>query len=91
MRDKDGKPIVTLPEKHLHVERLDFSPDERAIYDALFRNAKSRFLDYAAEGSVLQCVPPPLSPSLLLLLLSSRFSWERALTTRARALARTGT
>ncbi|TNY22091.1 SNF2 family N-terminal domain-containing protein [Rhodotorula diobovata] len=56
MRDKDGKPIVTLPEKHLHVERLDFSPDERAIYDALFRNAKSRFLDYAAEGSVLQHV-----------------------------------
>ncbi|GAA5841303.1 hypothetical protein JCM9279_000609 [Rhodotorula babjevae] len=56
MRDKDGNPIVTLPEKHLNVARLDFTEDERTIYDALFRNAKSRFLGYAAEGSVLQHV-----------------------------------
>ncbi|KPV77426.1 uncharacterized protein RHOBADRAFT_51281 [Rhodotorula graminis WP1] len=56
MRDKDGNPIVALPEKHLNIAHLDFTDDERIIYDALFRNAKSRFLGYAAEGSVLQHV-----------------------------------
>lgn len=56
MRDKDGKPIVALPEKHIDIVHLDFSKDERDIYDALFKNAKSKFLGYAKEGTVLQNV-----------------------------------
>ncbi|GAA6046444.1 hypothetical protein JCM3770_004927 [Rhodotorula araucariae] len=56
MRDKDGNPIVALPEKHVNAVHLDLAPDERDIYDALFRNAKSKFLNYAEEGTVLQHV-----------------------------------
>ncbi|BGP39099.1 DNA helicase rad5 [Rhodotorula kratochvilovae] len=56
MRDKDGNPIVALPEKHVDVVHLDLTPDERDIYDALFRNARSKFLNYAEEGTVLQHV-----------------------------------
>ncbi|GAA5855673.1 hypothetical protein JCM8547_001639 [Rhodosporidiobolus lusitaniae] len=56
MRDASGKPIVQLPPKHLNVVKLDFSPDERAIYQALYRNAKSKFLGYAKEGTVLSHV-----------------------------------
>ncbi|GAA5920015.1 hypothetical protein JCM1841_000379 [Sporobolomyces salmonicolor] len=56
MKDKNGRPIVSLPEKHVDVVHLDFTPEEREIYDALYRNAKSKFLGYAAEGSVLQNV-----------------------------------
>ncbi|GAA5863251.1 hypothetical protein JCM1840_002523 [Sporobolomyces johnsonii] len=56
MKDKDGRPIVSLPEKHVDVVHLDFTPEEREIYDALYRNAKSKFLGYAEEGSVLQNV-----------------------------------
>ncbi len=56
MRDKDGNPIVSLPEKHIDIVHLDFSKDEREIYNALFQNAKSKFLGYAKEGTVLQNV-----------------------------------
>lgn len=56
MRDKDGNPIVALPEKHVDIVHLDFSKDERDIYNALFQNAKSKFLGYAQEGTVLQNV-----------------------------------
>ncbi|BGP15266.1 DNA helicase rad5 [Rhodosporidiobolus nylandii] len=56
MRDKDGQPIVSLPKKHVQVVKLDFHPDEQRIYDALYKNAKSKFLGYAKEGTVLQHV-----------------------------------
>lgn len=35
MRDKNGKPIVSLPEKNVAIKYLTFSEDERKIYDAL--------------------------------------------------------
>lgn len=68
MRDKDGNPIVALPEKKLDVVHLEFTKDERDIYDALYRNAKSKFLEYAEEGTVLQCV---VTISLLVLRLTT--------------------
>ncbi|KAI5480346.1 hypothetical protein MNV49_000921 [Pseudohyphozyma bogoriensis] len=56
MKDRDGKPIVSLPEKHIETIHLEFSEEERLIYEALYRNAKSKFLGYAQEGTVLQNV-----------------------------------
>ncbi|GAA6012072.1 hypothetical protein JCM10207_005118 [Rhodosporidiobolus poonsookiae] len=56
MRDAHGQPIVVLPPKHISVVKLDFTPDERAIYRALYSNARSKFLGYAKEGTVLQHV-----------------------------------
>lgn len=62
MKDKDGKPIVALPEKHIEIKYLDFSKPERLIYEALYRNAKSKFLDYEAKGTVTQFSPTSLPP-----------------------------
>lgn len=56
MKDKDGNPIVAIPKKHLKVEHLTLSDEERVIYDALYKNAKSQFLGYAAQGTVLKNV-----------------------------------
>lgn len=56
MKDKDGNPIVSLPKKHIDVKYLQFSEEEREIYDALYKNAKSKFLDYADSGTVLNNV-----------------------------------
>lgn len=56
MKDKDGLPIIPLPPKTIVEEHLDFSADEREIYKQIFKNAKSRFLGYAQEGSVLRNV-----------------------------------
>lgn len=33
MKDKDGNPIVALPEKHIKIEYLAFTSEERKIYD----------------------------------------------------------
>ncbi|ORY91570.1 SNF2 family N-terminal domain-domain-containing protein [Leucosporidium creatinivorum] len=56
MLDRDGKPIVSLPPKHVDIKYLEFTKEEREIYDALYKNAKSQFLGYAQEGTVLQHV-----------------------------------
>ncbi|GAA5974575.1 hypothetical protein JCM5350_001200 [Sporobolomyces pararoseus] len=56
MKDKDGKPIVSLPEKKIQIVELEFSKEEREIYQALYKNAKSKFLGYQEQGNVLQNV-----------------------------------
>lgn len=40
MLGPDGKPILTLPPRHVHVTRLPFSQAERAFYDALYSRSK---------------------------------------------------
>lgn len=57
MKDKDGKPIVSLPKKHISSVELDFSPEEQFLYDALYKRAKSRFLDLSARGAVSKYEP----------------------------------
>lgn len=54
MKDKNGDPIVSLPKKHIKVSYLNFSNQEREVYDALYANAKSKFLGYQKEGTVLK-------------------------------------
>ncbi|KAL8292853.1 hypothetical protein RQP46_000547 [Phenoliferia psychrophenolica] len=56
MKDRDGQPIVALPAKHVQAVTLKLSDDERVIYDALYKNAKSVFLGLQAEGTVMQNV-----------------------------------
>jgi DNA repair protein RAD5 len=58
MKDKHGQPIISLPQKHIKVDYLTFTDDEQKVYDALYQNAKSKFLGFAAEGTVLKFVPP---------------------------------
>lgn len=52
MRDRDGKPIVELPNKEVTIERLEFSPLERRIYDSMYTDAKKNFEQLKAKGLV---------------------------------------
>ncbi|PVG03217.1 hypothetical protein CPB86DRAFT_723782 [Serendipita vermifera] len=52
MKDKDGKPIVSLPTKTVTIETLEFSPLERQIYDQVYHNAKSTFRALDAKGTI---------------------------------------
>ncbi|EMD42287.1 hypothetical protein CERSUDRAFT_79878 [Gelatoporia subvermispora B] len=52
MRDTDGRRIVELPPKEVTVEKLEFSPLERKIYDSLYTNAKRDFDQLNEKGLV---------------------------------------
>lgn len=54
MKDKNGQPIVALPQKHKEDVELEFSGPEREIYDAVFKKAKVEWEGYAKSGTVLQ-------------------------------------
>ncbi|KAF5772220.1 putative DNA helicase chromatin remodeling SNF2 family [Helianthus annuus] len=50
----DGKPIIDLPPKTIKLTAVDFSPEERAFYQKLETESRSRFKAYAAAGTVSQ-------------------------------------
>ncbi|KAH7915692.1 SNF2 family N-terminal domain-containing protein, partial [Hygrophoropsis aurantiaca] len=52
MRDTNGKRIVELPAKEVSVETLQFSPEERKIYDSIYHDAKRDFDSLNAKGLV---------------------------------------
>ncbi|OCH95686.1 hypothetical protein OBBRIDRAFT_871170 [Obba rivulosa] len=52
MRDTDGRKIVELPPKEVTIEKLEFSPLERKIYDSFYTNAKRDFDQLNAKGLV---------------------------------------
>ncbi|PIL31409.1 hypothetical protein GSI_06110 [Ganoderma sinense ZZ0214-1] len=52
MLDSDGKRIVELPPKEITIERLEFSPLERKIYDSLYSDAKKDFEHLSEKGLV---------------------------------------
>lgn len=39
----DGKPIITLPPKSIHLTKVDFSAEERAFYNKLEADSRSQF------------------------------------------------
>ncbi|KAE9121709.1 DNA repair protein [Phytophthora fragariae] len=52
-RDKQGKMIVQLPPKHVDLVRLEFSPDERAFYQAVYDKSRAEFNGFVASGSAM--------------------------------------
>ncbi|XP_076882624.1 helicase-like transcription factor CHR28 [Bidens hawaiensis] len=50
----DGKPIINLPPKTINLTAIDFSPEERAFYQKLEAESRSRFKAYAAAGTLSQ-------------------------------------
>ncbi|XP_076952691.1 helicase-like transcription factor CHR28 isoform X2 [Bidens hawaiensis] len=50
----DGKPIINLPPKTIKLTPIDFSPEERAFYQKLEAESRSRFKAYAAAGTLSQ-------------------------------------
>ncbi|KAG7376078.1 DNA helicase rad5 [Phytophthora pseudosyringae] len=50
-RDKQGNMIVKLPPKHMDLVQLEFSPDERAFYQAVFDKSRAEFNGFVASGA----------------------------------------
>ncbi|DAZ99009.1 TPA: hypothetical protein N0F65_011264 [Lagenidium giganteum] len=51
-RDASGKNIVSLPPKYVETVSLQFSPEERAFYQAVYSKSRAEFNGYAARGQV---------------------------------------
>jgi len=56
IKDPDGKPIVSLPPKHIDLAYLELNPKERIIYDMVYENAKSEYIECLGQGTVLKNV-----------------------------------
>lgn len=52
MRDGAGNLIVSLPEKQIVVEKLQFSGPERKTYDEIYFNAKRNYQELNAKGLI---------------------------------------
>ncbi len=52
MKDKNGRPIVTLPEKTTIMKHLEFSDKERKLYQNIYHRARNQFEEMRRNGSV---------------------------------------
>ncbi|KAM0748722.1 hypothetical protein T439DRAFT_71167 [Meredithblackwellia eburnea MCA 4105] len=50
----DGKPLVELPEKHIELQVLEFTPEEREIYTFVETQSQQVFNKYLRAGTVLK-------------------------------------
>ncbi|CAM0883343.1 unnamed protein product [Alopecurus aequalis] len=50
----DGKPIISLPPKTIHLKAVNFTSEERAFYNTLEAESRAQFKEYAAAGTVKQ-------------------------------------
>ncbi|KAG0245883.1 DNA helicase rad5 [Mortierella sp. GBA43] len=53
-KDQHGNPILMLPERFVEIEYLQFSEAENDIYQALFKDGKTKFNHYCRAGTVLK-------------------------------------
>ncbi|GAA5798721.1 hypothetical protein HPULCUR_004127 [Helicostylum pulchrum] len=50
----DGRPILNLPARNVHMTHIDFTSDERTHYDYVNQTAQARFNRYMAAGTVMK-------------------------------------
>ncbi|KAF9100697.1 DNA helicase rad5 [Mortierella sp. AM989] len=53
-KDENGNSIIMLPERTIEIEYLNFSEQENDIYQALFKDGKTKFNHYCRAGTVLK-------------------------------------
>ncbi|KAF8940613.1 DNA repair protein, RAD5 [Dissophora ornata] len=53
-KDENGNPIIMLPDRVIEIEYLKFSEQENDIYQALFKDGKTKFNHYCRAGTVLR-------------------------------------
>ncbi|OZJ06532.1 hypothetical protein BZG36_00582 [Bifiguratus adelaidae] len=53
MKDANGNPLVPLPKRTIDIEYLDFSDQEKDIYEALWSDSKTKFSHFCVAGSIL--------------------------------------
>ncbi|VVT49553.1 uncharacterized protein SAPINGB_P002326 [Magnusiomyces paraingens] len=54
MKGSDGKPLVELPSKEVHIVTVKLTHEERSIYDLIFASAKSAFDKNVNNGTVMK-------------------------------------
>lgn len=54
MKQMDGTPLVSLPEKVITIERIKLSPDEQQLYEWIFFKAQSAFNDSINNGTAMK-------------------------------------
>lgn len=54
MKQADGTPLVSLPEKTVNIERIRLSPDEQQLYEWIFFRAQSAFNDSLSKGTAMK-------------------------------------
>lgn len=52
-KGRDGKCIVVLPKKNIHIEPLQFTEEEKDFYQAVYYRSKTKFETYVSEGNVM--------------------------------------
>jgi len=53
----DGKELISLKEKHVHLHELEFSVEEREIYEMVETRAQEKFNKFLKAGTVMKkCV-----------------------------------
>ncbi|KAI8581440.1 hypothetical protein K450DRAFT_298802 [Umbelopsis ramanniana AG] len=50
----DGKPLLVLPARRVHITHVEFSEDERNFYDYLREKAQAKFSKYLNSGTVMK-------------------------------------
>ncbi|GAA5932237.1 hypothetical protein JCM3775_001168 [Rhodotorula graminis] len=50
----DGKELISLKEKHIHLHELEFSPEEREIYEMVETRAQEKFNKFLKAGTVMK-------------------------------------
>ncbi|EKM52744.1 uncharacterized protein PHACADRAFT_211962 [Phanerochaete carnosa HHB-10118-sp] len=50
----EGEPILQLPEKHIEIIRLDFSRDERQLYDHIEKKAQIQINKYIRQKTIVK-------------------------------------
>ncbi|CAL1540850.1 unnamed protein product [Lymnaea stagnalis] len=49
----NGKPILSLPGRHVYLEKITLSPEERSVYDAVQNRSQDIFGDFCDDGTLL--------------------------------------
>lgn len=52
-KGRDGNRIVTLPPKNIHIEKLQFTEEEKDFYQAVYYRSKTKFDTYVNEGNIM--------------------------------------
>ncbi|BGP44657.1 hypothetical protein JCM10450v2_000471 [Rhodotorula kratochvilovae] len=50
----DGKELISLPEKHIDMHELEFSTEERKIYEMVEQRAQAKFNKFLKAGTVMK-------------------------------------
>jgi hypothetical protein len=50
----DGKPLLKLPARRVHIRHVEFTEDEHNFYDYLNAKAQAKFTKYFNSGTVMK-------------------------------------